>query len=97
MSVKVTVAVPPAAIADCSAAVAARPRSKVTLASSLAITASVAIVVVPTFSTAVPPVAWPAVMVAEAVRLVLVAFSVLATTVPPEGVNVTAVGKVGAT
>ncbi len=46
-------------------------------------------------SSAVPPVAWPAVIVAWAVRFVWVVFTVFATIVPPTGVSVTPVGADG--
>jgi len=47
-------------------------------------------------NSAVPPVACPEVMLAVAVKLVLVVFKVLATTVPPTGVKATLVGAEGA-
>ena len=72
------------------------PRSKVTEVSVAEIVASVAITVVPTKSSALPPVAEAAVIVAVAVMLVFVLFSVLAAMVPPTGVRANAVGVLGA-
>ena len=92
----VTVTVPPAVTALCSAAAVDKPRSNPTPVSSALMPEIVAIVAVPTFNTAVPPVAVPAVIVALAVKLVLLLFNVLAMTVPPSAVMLTAVGAVGA-
>ena len=87
---------PPAAIADCKSAAAEKPRSKVTEVSPDAIDTSVATVVEPRTSSAQPPVACPATMVALAVKFVLSANKVLATTVPPTGVTTREVGVLGA-
>ena len=90
----VTVTAPPDAMADCRPALVVWPRSKVTLVSVLVITLSVAMVVLPTFKRATAPAASVPLMVALAVRLVLLAFRVLATTVPPTGVSVMALAVV---
>ena len=60
------------------------------------IVVSVAIVIVPRINSADPPVAWPATIVAVAVMFVDADNNVLATTVPPTGVTVNAVGVAGA-
>ncbi len=60
------------------------------------IVVSVAIVIVPSNSSADPPVAWPATIDAVAVIFVEADNNVLATTVPPTGVTVSAVGVDGA-
>ena len=72
-------------------------RLKLTEVSPDAIDTSVAIVVEPRTSSAQPPVACPAAMVALLVMFVLSANKVLATTVPPEGVTTRFVGALGAT
>ena len=90
----VTVTVPPAVTALCSAAAVDNPRSNSTLVSASPMLNIVAIVVVPTFNTAVLPVVVPAVIVALAVKLVLLSLSVFPITVPPTAVKLTAVGAV---
>ena len=60
------------------------------------IVVSVAIVIVPSNNSADPPVAWPATIDAVAVMFVEADNNVLATTVPPTGFTVSAVGVDGA-
>ena len=95
-SSRITVTLPPVAIAACSAAAVVRPRLKLTLLSPTKIVESVAITVVPSSSRACPPVASPATIVAAACRLVLVVFNRFEMTVPPAGLNVTEVAEAGA-
>ena len=66
--------------------------SKVTVVSETPIDVSVASAVEPRYRVAVPPVSRPATIVACAVKFVFVLLSVFATTVPPTGVSVNAVG-----
>ena len=92
-----TVNCPPAAIAACRSAAAAKFKLKFTELSPAAMEVSVAMVVEPSTSSAEPPVAWPATTVALAVMFVLFASNVFATTTPPAGVTTTLVGAAGAT
>ena len=75
-------------MAACRPVVVVCPKLKVTLVSELAIWESVAMMVLPTFKRATAPAASVPLMVALAVRLVLLALRLLATTVPPTGVSV---------
>ena len=95
-SVSTTVRFPPAAIAACNSAAVVLPKLNVTLVSPARMLASVVKSVEPKNNEAMPPVAEPAVIVAEAVILVFVLFKVFATTVPPTGVTVSEVGVAGA-
>ena len=96
-SISRTVSWPPAAIAACNSAEVVKFRLKFNDVSPAEIVVSVAIVIVPRINSADPPVAWPATIVAVAVIFVEAANKVLATTVPPTGVTVNAVGAAGAT
>ena len=88
---------PPAATAACSSAVVVFPRSNVTETSPEPIVESVASDTPSRYNVAVPLVASPATTVALAVRLVLVAVSLLVRTTPPIGVSTSDVGAWGAT
>ncbi len=90
----------PLANAVCTAALLASPALNVTVVSPAEILLSIiaGLKDAPPFkSSAVPPVASAAVIVAPAVKFVFVEFKVFAKTFPPVAVNVTAMGAVGAT
>ena len=95
-SISRTVSWPPAAIAACNSAEVEKFRLKFNDVSPAKIVVSVAIVIVPRINSADPPVAWPATIVAVAVIFVEAANNVFATTTPPTGVTVNAVGVAGA-
>ena len=95
-SISRTVSWPPAAIAACNSAEVEKFRLKFNDVSPAKIVVSVAIVIVPRINSADPPVAWPATIVAVAVIFVEAANNEFATTTPPTGVTVNAVGAAGA-